>query len=109
MGRAGKPPGGRAEPGGAAQQAGSEVDPGTGLPRWIERPQGQGGVTWSDILECWGLIEADMHERYGIDLDEPGLLEGRTVRWLKVRILGLLGCESRLSTALAPPEKGGPP
>jgi hypothetical protein len=49
-----------------------------------------------------------MHERYGIDLDEPGLLEGRTVRWLKVRILGLLECESRLSSALAPPEKGTP-
>lgn len=65
-----------------------------------------------------------MQEHYGIDLAEPGLLERRSARWLKVRISGLLlpitetlfagdrlvelpRCRSRLHCALFPPEKGG--
>jgi hypothetical protein len=51
-----------------------------------------------------------MQERYGIDLGEPGLLEHRSARWLRVRILGLLSVESRLRFALYPPkdEEVGP-
>jgi hypothetical protein len=47
-----------------------------------------------------------MHERYGIDLAEPGLLERVSSRWLQVRIRGLLGVESRLNAALYPQKDG---
>jgi len=47
-----------------------------------------------------------MAEHYGIDLAEPGLLDVRSARWLRVRIDGLLSIESRLHAALFPP-KGG--
>ena len=64
-----------------------------------------------------------MHEHYGIDLAEPGLLERRSARWLKVRIGGLLSpvtealvagdrvvelprFRSRLHYALYPPKEG---
>jgi hypothetical protein len=31
-----------------------------------------------------------MQETYGIDVSQPGLLDARSVRWLKARIGGLL-------------------
>ncbi|MEU4332327.1 hypothetical protein [Nonomuraea dietziae] len=38
---------------------------------------------------------------YGADLEEPGLLQARTWRWLRCRILGLLGePKTRLFRAL---------
>ncbi|QFY14485.1 hypothetical protein GBF35_25980 [Nonomuraea phyllanthi] len=54
-------------------------------------------------MSHWDLIEADLHSHYGIDLDEPGLLAGRTWRWLRTRILGLLTADTRLARQLAPP------
>lgn len=48
------------------------------------------------------MIEADLHERYGIDLDEPGLTRARRWRWLQVRIAALLAVDSRLATVLQP-------
>ncbi|MEV5537459.1 hypothetical protein AB0L13_11415 [Saccharopolyspora shandongensis] len=50
------------------------------------------------------MIEADLHEVYGIDV-EAGILRARSWRWLRTRIIGLLSCESRLARALAPPDK----
>jgi len=50
-----------------------------------------------------------MHERYGIDMSEPGLLERRPSRWLRVRILGLLGVDSRLLDALTKPQEVSKP
>ena len=44
-----------------------------------------------------------MAERYHLDLSEPGLLEQRSWRWLRVRILGLLPVDSRLHMALGLP------
>jgi len=46
-----------------------------------------------------------MHEHFGIDLSEPGLLQGRDWRWFKVRLDGLLHIESRLATAALPKTK----
>jgi hypothetical protein len=43
-----------------------------------------------------------MNERYHIDLAEPGLLDRRSARWLRVRIVGLMSVESRLQAALTP-------
>ncbi len=55
-----------------------------------------------------------MQEFYHIDLSEPGLLERRSARWLRVRIEGLLSrpttpfcVGSRLRFALFPPKKDG--
>jgi hypothetical protein len=63
------------------------------------------------ILEHWDLVEADMHERYGIDLSAPGLLTQRSGRWLAVRICGLFGgsglTPSRLAARLLQAEEGG--
>jgi hypothetical protein len=61
------------------------------------------------LLTHWALIEADLHERYGVDV-ETDVLRERSSRWLVTRIAGLLTVESRLRTALYPPEptKGTP-
>ncbi|OUC99347.1 hypothetical protein CA984_03665 [Streptosporangium minutum] len=47
-------------------------------------------MTWEDLFSRWSLIEADLHQVYGVDLEQPGLLKARTGRWLRVRVLGLL-------------------
>lgn len=57
------------------------------------------------ILGEWGLIEADLHERYGIDVEDDNLLSRRSWRWLRVRISGLLAVESRLHNKLNPPKE----
>lgn len=41
------------------------------------------------VLSRWNLVEIDLHERFGIDV-ESGVLTDRTWRWLLVRILGLI-------------------
>jgi len=43
-----------------------------------------------------------MQDVYGIDISDPAVLDGRSWRWLSVRIGGLLEhpCRSRLSVAL---------
>lgn len=93
-------------PEGLYQGRGSgEVSPDSGLPRWIDRPTG--GPRWLELLSWWTAIEADFQDTYGIDL-EGGVLDTRTGRWLRVRILGLLVRESRLRTIIFPPKKGGP-
>ena len=49
-----------------------------------------------------------MQQHYGIDLCQPGLLDRRSGRWLKARIVGLLDLEfSRLHRNLYPPKAGG--
>ncbi|QHF99035.1 hypothetical protein DEH18_33445 [Streptomyces sp. NHF165] len=62
-------------------------------------------MTWARILTEWPLVEADLHETYGIDLGAPGVLRSRSWRWLRLRILGLMSADSRLARHLAPPEK----
>jgi len=85
--------------------SGGETDPVTGLSRFEDIPGEQGdGRSWSQILEQWNLIEADMQEYYHIDLAEPGLLKSKTGRWLRIRILGLLTEGTRTHAALWPPK-----
>lgn len=67
------------------------------------------------MLARWDLVEADLHERYGIDVDN-GILARRSWRWLRTRILALLDVPphispngqvipaTRLGLALRPPE-----
>ncbi|TDD88377.1 hypothetical protein E1298_15185 [Actinomadura rubrisoli] len=59
-------------------------------------------MAWQDVWEQWGLIEADLHSEYGIDVEEPGLLKARTFRWLVARIRGLLSADTRLARHFAP-------
>lgn len=60
-------------------------------------------MKWARLLDEWPLIEADLHEVYGVDVGEPGLLDTRSWRWLRIRILGLLSADSRISRLLDPP------
>jgi hypothetical protein len=39
---------------------------------------------------------------YGIDLTSPESLSGRSWRWLRTRILGLLDADTRIARALTP-------
>lgn len=52
------------------------------------------------------MVEADLHEYYGVDVGEPGLLEQRSWRWMRTRILGLLSTpKSRVHRHFFPPEQ----
>jgi hypothetical protein len=104
-----------AEPGGAKGRGADRYgrgqrDEATGLYEWYEFPEGEGPgvgepVTWRAILARWGLIEADLHACYGIDLGEPDLLRARSWRWLRARIIGLLSADTRITRALAPSDQ----
>jgi hypothetical protein len=59
-------------------------------------------VPWLDLLTRWELVEADLHQVFGIDLDRSSALRGRSWRWLRARIGGLLVCDSRIARALDP-------
>lgn len=59
-------------------------------------------MTWAGLLEQWRLIEADLHQTYGIDVDS-GVLRSRSWRWLRTRILGLLSADTRIGRHFEPP------
>lgn len=48
------------------------------------------GPTWRDLLEHWQLVEADLHQQYGLDVEDAQLLAARPWRWLRVRVVQLL-------------------
>lgn len=83
-----------------------ELDPETGLYEWYELPAElqpgteQTQVNWNQILDRWSLVEADLHEQYGIDLSS-GVLRKRSWRWLRTRIYGLLSANTRLNRSLS--------
>lgn len=84
---------------------GGPYDPATGIRDWYARPAPaqekpqETKVGWSDILNQWGAVECDLHDRYGIDC-ESGILHQRTWRWLSLRIIDLINQPTRLRTAL---------
>ncbi|MEV0236870.1 hypothetical protein [Nonomuraea sp. NPDC050786] len=59
-------------------------------------------MSWLDLLTRWELVEADLHSEFGIDLDRSGALRGRSWRWLRTRIAGLLVADTRIARALDP-------
>jgi hypothetical protein len=65
-------------------------------------------VTWERLLQQWPLIEADLHETYGIDVEDDHLLQRRSWRWFRTRVIGLLSTESRLHRHFAPPPEKNP-
>lgn len=48
------------------------------------------GPSWAWLLQHWSLIEADLHEVFGIDVADDALLAARTWPWLASRISALL-------------------
>lgn len=57
----------------------------------MRRVAAQGNrITWARILRVWSHVENDLHDMYGIDLDDTALMQSRTWRWLRTRISGLL-------------------
>ncbi len=54
------------------------------------------------------LVEADLHEVFGIDIGDEELMRSRSWRWLQLRVIALLSTESRLRRKLFP-EKNKPP
>lgn len=56
-------------------------------------------VTWRQLDHHWALIEADLHERFGIDLWAPGVLD-RPWPWLRSRIGALLATPPNLVPAI---------
>lgn len=60
-------------------------------------------MTWADLLGRWDLVEADLHDVYGVDV-ESGILRERSWRWLRTRILGLLNADTRTWRHFRPPD-----
>lgn len=58
-------------------------------------------MTWRTLLPHWHLIEQDLHDVYGIDVDDDQLLTARSWRWLNVRIGGLLNRPNATRTRAA--------
>ena len=88
-----------------------EYDPDAGVSEWYEdAPEEAQGATLIELWRIRDLIEADLHEIYGVDvdLDNPltdSTLTARSWRWFLVRLLGLTTTtRSRAWAALSPPE-----
>lgn len=47
-------------------------------------------MTWLRLLNEWEAIAADLHERFGIDVEDDELMYSRSWFWLQDRILALL-------------------
>lgn len=91
MGSSGKRPG-PDEQADAPLQGTGDVEPTSGLPRFVDDPratQARPALGWPELLTHWDALEADLAER-GVDLEDPVLMSSRSWRWLRVRILGLL-------------------
>jgi hypothetical protein len=41
-------------------------------------------------LAHWSLVEADLHDRYGLDCEDHHLLASRSWRWFRTRVVQLL-------------------
>ena len=78
-----------------------EYDAASGIYESYENPDLSVWGLWSDHR---GLIEADLHQVYGIDTGS-GILRERSWSWFQRRVAGLLTCECRIQRKLSPPEK----
>lgn len=56
-------------------------------------------IWWADIVPHWGLVIADLAERYHVDLYDPQVL-ARPWPGVRAMILGLLSVDSRLANAV---------
>jgi hypothetical protein len=82
-----------------------EYDEETGLYEFYDIPEGidptetKEELTWPGLLAHWHLIEADIHDCYGLNLSS-GVLHSETGAWLRVRLMGLLSADTRLARAV---------
>lgn len=65
----------------------------------MEKPQGE-AVTWSALLDQWGLLESCFHSEFGVDLSK--VWRSESWRWFRTRVMGLLASDTALSRAFAP-------
>ena len=42
------------------------------------------------MLAFWDLVEADLHQTFGIDVEDRTMMARRSWRWLQVRVRGLV-------------------
>lgn len=57
-------------------------------------------VTVRDVLLNWRAAECDLHEVFGVDVEDRVLLQERSWRWLEVRLKDLINRGPRLGLAL---------
>jgi hypothetical protein len=58
-------------------------------------------ASWDDLFASWPLVQADLHEVYGIDTADEPLMTSRSWFWLATRIRGLLNHPSRVTRVAA--------
>lgn len=100
---------------GIDQYGRGDYDPATGLYEWYEYPddhparkaEGQvsgegGGVTWVDLTEQWGLIEADWASEYHRLLSDD--YRSMTSRHFEALVRGLFAADTRVARHFAPKE-----
>ena len=84
---------------------GGEPDPATGIRQWynepIERPEPRRRIEWADILDEWDALELDLHDRFGVDVEDAALLAARSWRWLESRIVDVVRSGTRTAPRLA--------
>lgn len=51
------------------------------------------------------MVEADLHECYGLDVGDETLMATRSWRWLRARIVGLLAADTRITRLFTPQEE----
>jgi len=72
------------------------------LPRvWVpeeRRAAASPASRWRDILSRWSAIKLDIHEVFGVDLDDPDVRARKSWGWAIARIEGLLTMPCRLIT-----------
>jgi hypothetical protein len=63
-------------------------------------------VTFRAVLEEWPLVEAAIHEKWGVDLSAPGVLRSTSWRWFWTRVTYLLTSQDNaLGRHFAPREE----
>ena len=91
---------GPSDPGGGAP-TGENIEDIT-LRWWYEEGDGPGerpDLSWPTMLSHWDAIETDFHIHYHCDLGD-GILDHRSWRWFRIRLIRLLAEESHLARVL---------
>ena len=78
-----------------SQGAGDQESIGQKIPRYLDpeefRQPGKGGHGWGELLDYWALIEADLHQFYGLDLWHPNSYRAIAWHYLRSRVEQLFG------------------
>ncbi len=69
--------------------------------------EGSKQISWRNLVEKFGLIEADFSSEYGVELAD--VFHVRTWRWFSVKVAGLMAADTRIARHFAPAPNEGPP